>query len=629
MATQAPERHEFQAEVRQVLDIVINSLYTDREIFLRELVSNAADSLEKLRHIQLTEKEVFDDKLPLEINITTDDTAGRITIQDFGIGLTREELVQNLGTIAHSGSKAFVNAMKAAKEAGENPADASLQIIGQFGVGFYSAFMVASKVEVFTHSWRPDAEHLVWRSDGSGAYEIEPSHGERRGAKLVITLKEDYKEFAKADRVKEILRRYSSFVPFPINVNGDKLSTVQAIWTRSKSEVSEEEYTEFYKFQANAFDEPLFTLHFSADAPLAIQALLFTPKQNTERFGFGRMEPGVALYCKKVLIDPKPEGLLPDWLRFLRGVVDSADLPLNISRESMQDSALVQKLGKVIVGRYLKSLDEQAKSDPEKYKTFWKEFGSFLKEGVATDFAQRERLSKLLRYESSLEEKGKLISLADYVGRMKDGQNEIYYLYAPNRDAIENGPYLEPFKARGLEVLFLYEPVDEFVMSHLIEFEGKKLVSADTADLTLEDVSKDATGDALPKDRIEALCKWLKELLGQRAREVSASKRLVESPVVALNADKMMTPSMRRLMKLMREREGAGESEGESIQPVNLELNPRHPLIRKLDELRDSNEELAKDVAEQIFDNALIAAGFLDNPHSMVRRINKLLERVG
>ncbi len=625
MSTQPVERHEFQAEVRQVLDIVINSLYTDKEIFLRELVSNAADSLEKLRHIQLTEKEMHDAHLPLEISISTDDTAGRITIQDFGIGLTRAELVENLGTIAHSGSKAFVKALQAARDSGAD--NSPLSLIGQFGVGFYSAFMVAKQVEVHTHSYRQDAEHLVWRSDGGGSYEIEESPGQRRGAKIVITLKDDCKDFAKESRVKEILRRYSSFVPFPITVNGEKVNTIQAIWTRNKADVKEEEYTEFYKFQANAFDAPRYTLHFSADAPLAIQALLFTPQENSERFGFGRMEAGVALYCKKVLIDPKPEGLLPEWLRFLRGVVDSADLPLNISRESMQDSALVQKLSKVVVGRYLKFLDEEAKRDAEKYNDFWKVFGGFIKEGVATDFAQRERLAKLLRYESSIEEKGRLISLADYAGRMKDGQDTIYYIYAPSRGAIEHGPYLDPFKARGIEVLFLYEPADEFVMSHLHEFDGKKLVSADTADLKLDDVSKDATGEELPKERVEGLSKWLKDLLGSRVREVRASKRLVDSPVVALNADAMMTPSMRRIMKLMREREG--QAAPDDLQPVNLELNPRHPLVRKLDSLRESNEELGREVAEQLFDNAMISAGFLDNPHAMVQRLNKLLERVG
>ena len=344
------EKHSFQAEVKQVLDIVVNSLYTDKEIFIRELISNASDSLEKLRHIQLTESDIFDDKLDLEINISTDETAGTITIQDFGIGMSKEDLVENLGTIAHSGSKSFLNKIKEKGENNEN-------LIGQFGVGFYSAFMVAKEVKVYTHAWNKDEKSYLWSCDGSGDYEIEESEGQRRGAKIVISLKDDEKEFSKEERVKAVVNRFSSFVQYPINVNGEKIKTIDAIWLRNKSDITEEDYTEFYKFQANAFDEPLTKLHFSADAPIAVNALLFIPKNNPEKFGLGKIDPSVSLHCRKVLIDSKPKDLLPDWLRFLKGVIDSADLPLNISRESMQDSALVQKINKVITKRLLKFLD--------------------------------------------------------------------------------------------------------------------------------------------------------------------------------------------------------------------------------------------------------------------------------
>jgi TNF receptor-associated protein 1 len=379
MTTETPEKREFQAEVKQLLDIVTHSLYTDKEIFIRELVSNASDALEKLRYLQLTKEDVFDEGLDLEINITTDD-AGTVTIQDFGLGMTREELIENLGTIAHSGSRAFLQSLKEGADAGAN-------LIGQFGVGFYSAFMVAKEVKVFTHSWQAEGEHLLWTSDGSGSYEIEPVEGQRRGCKIVVYLKDDCKEFAKADKVKETLTRYSSFVPFPINLNGERVNTVQAIWLRNKSEISEEEYKEFYKFQANAFDEPITRLHFSADAPLAINALLFVPSENMEGMGMFRTEIGVSLYCRKVLIDDKPEGLLPEWLRFLRGVVDSEDLPLNISRETMQDSALVRKLNTVLTRRFLKHLEEDAAKRPDQYKAFYAKFGIFLKEGITADFA--------------------------------------------------------------------------------------------------------------------------------------------------------------------------------------------------------------------------------------------------
>ncbi len=621
------EKHQFQAEVRQVLDIVINSLYTDKDIFLRELVSNAADSLEKLRHIQLSAPEVFDAALPLEISIRSDEAAGTLTIQDHGIGLTRTELVENLGTIAHSGSKAFAQAMRNARESGADGAEA-LQLIGQFGVGFYSAFMVASKVELYTHSWKSEGEHLLWTSEGQGSYEILPSEGQRRGAKIVLTLKDECRDFAKEDKVRELLRRYSSFVPFPILLNGERVNTVQAIWTRSKNEITPEEYSEFYKFHADAFDEPLFTLHFNVDAPLAINALLFTPENNPERFGFMRMDPGVSLYCKRVLIDPHPKGLLPEWLRFLKGVVDSADLPLNISRESMQDSSLVKKISDVVTGRFLKFLADQAEKEPEKYAKFWKQFAQFIKEGVVSDHAQHARLGKLLRYESSLTKAGETIGLADYVGRMKDGQKELFYLYGASRAAIEAGPYVESFRAAGLEVLYLYEAADEFVMNHLREFDGKALKSGDSADLKLDDVSATASGDALPKERMDALCAWAKESLGARVRNVETSKRLVDSPALALNADSYMTPAMRRMMRTLREREG-GEDGPEDVVQANFELNAKHPLVARIDALREKRPELAKQVLEQLFDVSLMSAGMLDSPQDMLKRMTRLLGELG
>src|SRR3954469_9504827 len=399
MSTATPQKFEFQAEIKQLLDIVIHSLYTEKEIFVRELVSNASDALEKLRHLQLTEKEIYDDHLELEINVTTDDKAKTITIQDFGVGMTREELVENLGTIAHSGSKAFLKAL------GEGGAKNS-NLIGQFGVGFYSAFMVAKSVKVYTHSWKANEPGQLWESDGSGSYSIEESDGQRRGAKIVIELKDDCGDYAQDWKIKEILERYSAFVSFPINLNGKRVNTVQALWLRNKNEIKDEEYTEFYKFQAHAYDEPLLRLHFSADAPLSINALLFVPQENTERLGFARFEPAVALYCRKVLIDAAPKDLLPEWLRFLKGVVDSEDLPLNISRETMQDKALVDKLNKVITKRLLKFLEDEAKNRPDAFQEFYQEFGVFLKEGAAIDFTHKESLLKLLRFESSLTEKG-------------------------------------------------------------------------------------------------------------------------------------------------------------------------------------------------------------------------------
>lgn len=611
--TQTQQTFEFQAEIKQLLDIVIHSLYTEKEIFVRELVSNASDALEKLRHLQLTQKEIFDDRLELEINLTTDDKAKTLTIQDFGVGMTRAELVENLGTIAHSGSKAFLKAL------GENE-QKNAGLIGQFGVGFYAAFMVAKKVRVYSRSWRKDEPGQLWTSDGSGSYSIEPSEGERRGTKIVIELKDDCSEFSQEWRIKEVLERYSAFVSFPINLNGKRINTVQALWLRGKNEIKDEEYTEFYKFQAHAHDEPRLRLHFSADAPLAINALLFVPKENTEKLGLARLEPAVALYCRKVLIDAKPKDLLPEWLRFLKGVVDSEDLPLNISRETMQDRSLIEKLNKVITKRFLKFLEEEAKNRPEGYDEFYKEFGVFLKEGAALDFTHKEQLVKLLRFESSLTEKGKTTSLADYVGRITGDQKEIYYLIGPSRAAIEAGPYLEGFKARNLEVLFCYEAVDEYVMNHVREYDGKKLTAADHADVKLSDLPQ--AGEALSAEETKALVGFLKDNLGERVAEVKASDRLVDSPALALNADKFMSPHLRRMMKAMH-REGA-----DAPLRVNLEINPRHAVIRRLAATAQSDPEKAKLIGAQILDNALISAGLLDDATQMVQRLYKLLETV-
>jgi molecular chaperone HtpG len=611
-----PQQFEFQAEVRQLLDIVIHSLYTEKEIFVRELVSNASDALEKLRHLQFTEKEIFDDRLPLEINLTSDDAAKTFTIQDFGVGMTQAELIENLGTIAHSGSKAFLKALSESEAKGAS-------LIGQFGVGFYSVFMVAKRVRVFAHSWRPAEPGHVWESDGSGSYTIEEAEGQRRGCKIVVELKDECSEFSLASKIEGILKRYSSFVQFPINLNGKRVNTIQALWLRNKNEIKDEEYTQFYKFQANAFDAPRLRLHFSADAPLAINALLFVPEESPERFGLIRAEPAVALYCRKILIDPHPKDLLPEWLRFLKGVVDSEDLPLNISREMAQDRALIAKLGRVLTRRFLKSLEEEAKDRPDGYKEFYRRFGVYLKEGAALDETYQKDLMKLLRYESSLTAKGELTSFADYVSRLKDGQKEIYFLVGPNRDVIEAGPYLEGFRARNLEVLFCYETVDEYVMSHVHKFDGKRLIAADHADVKLDDLPTPTGADALTEEQAKALAVWLKETLGDRVAEVKASGRLVDSPALALNADKLMPPHMRRLMKAMKV-EGA-----EDTPPrVELHFNPRHAVIKHLMAVRDAKPDVAKLMAEQVLDNALIAAGLLDDPQKMVARIYKLLESV-
>ncbi len=605
------EHQSFQAEVRQLLDIVIHSLYTDREIFTRELVSNASDALEKLKLLQLTESDIYEPEQPLQIEITTDEENRQLIIADRGIGMTREELVQNLGTIAHSGTKAFLQNMK---EKGTQNGG----MIGQFGVGFYSVFMVADRVDVFTHSWRTGEPSLRWSSDGREGYEIEEVESQSRGARMVIHLKEEYAEYAKESRIKDLLNKYSNFVAFPILLNGERVNQVEALWLKAKGEVSDKEYEDFYQFTAKAWDKPRFTMHFTADAPLDIHALLFLPEENQERFGFGAVQPGVALYCKRVLIDPQPEGLLPEWLRFVRGVIDSADLPLNISRESMQDSALVKKLGQVVTKRLLKFLEKKASDDPEPYRDFYQGFSRFIKEGIVSSHEHREALAGLLRFESSMTEGDSLSSFDDYIARMKDGQSDIYYLAGTSRAVMESGPYLEAFKARGLEVAYFTEGVDEFVFESLGNYRDKKLVRADQADIELEETALE--GESMAASDVEALQSWWKESMGEQLKEVKTGMRLIGSPVVALVPEDSPNPQMRAMMKAMGQ-------EIPSVKPV-LEINPRHPLVKKLASLRTEKPEIAGLVAQQLVDQAMLSAGLVEHPQQLASRMNEILEKI-
>lgn len=615
--------HEFQAETRKVLDIVINSLYTERDIFLRELISNSADALEKFRHHSLVEQIEFDAHVPLEITINGDDKNHTLTISDSGIGMTREEVETNLGTIAHSGSGQFWEQLAEA-------AQKDVNLIGQFGVGFYSAFMAAKKVVVQTRSW-DGSEGCEWESDGGGTYTIKPCEGLHRGTKIIIELKDDAQQYATKFAIERIIKQYSSFVSFPILVEGEKINTIQAIWTRSKNEITEEEYTEFYKFIGNAVDDPQYRLHFSADAPLAINALIYVPSENFEIMGMGRTQPGVNLYCQKVLIDQHSENILPEWLRFLKGVVDSEDLPLNISRQALQDNALVFKLRKVLTKRFIKYLKEEAKNNPETYAAFWKNFGIFIKEGVTTDFEYREQLGELLLFDSSKSENGSLTSLADYVGRMKEGQDKIYYINGPSRQALEMGPYVEMFNKRSIEIIYTLEPIDDFVLNHLGEFDGKKLVSADRADLKLpesttpddKEAEEQEQGEKLETDQVTSLCTWLKEVLGDRINEALPSDRLVDSPAMIVSSDGYLTSSMERVLQASAQEEQMAMS-----GKKNMEINTRSSLIKKLSALRTSDADLAGDVAEQIFDNAMIQAGLLVDSQKMVSRNYRILEKM-
>ena len=612
------KKHKFKAEVQQLLDILIYSLYTNKEVFVRELVSNAADALEKVRFLQASGAEVHDPDVELVISITTDEEARTITIADTGIGMSREELVENLGMIAHSGSKAFLEQLAEAKgKEKDQEADASL--IGRFGVGFYSTFMVGEKVTVETRSADPDGSSWRWTSTGDGTYETEAIKDDLpRGTRIVVSLTEAQSEFARQTTIATIVKRYSNFVPFPINLNGERLNTVEAIWARDARGIKADEYEEFYRLIGHDFEAPMYRLHFSADAPLAIRALLFVPKRNLEAPGMSRGETQVHLYSSKILIDSAPKELLPEWMRFVKGVVDSEDLPLSLSRESMQDSALMAKLKKVMSKRFVRMLLEKAKKDAEQYDEFFKTFGRFIKEGVASDPVNKEALGKLLRFESSATEAGKTTSLADYVSRLPEEQTEVYYISAPNREAAEGSPYYEAFRVKSQEVLFFYDPWDEFIADHLMEFDGKRIVAAEKAEI---EVDAPAKKEGLSESEGEELTRWIKETLGDNVNEVRVSKRLVDSPAVIVDGDKFMTASMRRMMKSM-DPDGGGPPD-----KFDLEINPGHNMIVQLNKKRVDDEDLAAKVTEQIFDNCRAAAGLLEDPRAMIQRMNELLER--
>ena len=617
--TEKTTTHEFQAETKKLLDIVINSLYTERDVFIRELISNGADALEKYRHESLTAENTFDEHVPLEISIDLNEEKKQLTITDTGVGMTREELASNLGTIAHSGSNTFLTELAEAVRK-------DVSLIGQFGVGFYSAFMAGAKVTVQSRSW-DGSEGNEWVSDGTGSFSITECPGLHRGTKIIVDLKEDCAEYAKKFKVESIIKQYSAFVPFPIKLDGETVNTVQALWTRNKNEIQDEEYNEFYKFIGNALDEPSYRLHFSADAPLAINALLFVPKENFEIMGFGRVSPGVNLYCQRILIDQNSENILPEWLRFLKGVVDSEDLPLNISRQALQDNALVVKLRKVITKRFLKFLDEEAKKDEEKYLEFWKTFGIYLKEGLTSDFEFQKELGKLIRFESSKSKDGTPIGLADYVLRMSPDQEEIYYINGPSRAAIEAGPYIEMFRRKDIEILYTMEPIDDFVLSHLAEFDGKKLVSADRADLSLKGGNESADDEQKEREeklddkKSKDLVEWLKKTLGDKVADVSVSTRLVDLPAMIVNPDGFMTSSMERVMAAGRHEKGAAHE----ISKKNLEINTASDLIVKLSDLISEDAVFAAEVASQIYDNAMIQAGLTVDPLEMVERNYRIL----
>ncbi|EDO45666.1 predicted protein, partial [Nematostella vectensis] len=602
-----PKRQEFQAETKQLLDIVAKSLYSEKEVFIREVISNASDALEKVRHFFLTGKDVSETETSLEIMIETDQEAGTFTIQDNGVGMTEEELMDHLGVIAKSGSKVFMEKLKnEARSSHEN-------IIGQFGVGFYSTFMVADKVDVYTKSYQPNSQGYFWTSDGSGSYEYAEANGVARGTKLVLHLKEDCKRFAMKTAVEDIVQRYSNFVGFPIYLNGVCINTIQPLWTLEPRDISKEQHDEFYQFLSKGYDKPRYYLHYKTDAPLNIRSIFYFPETLPQMFNMQQMESGISLYSRRVLIQAKAEKVLPRWLRFIRGVVDSEDIPLNLSRELLQDSALIKKLSNVLSARLVKFLQEQARKDRVKYEKFFKDCGIFIREGVVTteDEEQKEEIAKLLLFESSNEKPGTLTNLPAYVSRMKPTQKKVYYLCAPSRDLAETSPYYETLKQNDVEVLFSYNEQDDVVLHYLRKYENKAVISAENFLSEAEDTkpkNEPEVEDVTPEEGKD-LAGWMSSILGPtRVVGVKVSKRLANTnhPAMITVPDMVAAKHWLKLIKTEHNKE-VENMKYQIIQPT-LEINPKHDLIKRLEKARGSNTELATLITNQMYDNALIAA---------------------
>ncbi|WP_461834777.1 molecular chaperone HtpG, partial [Desulfothermus sp.] len=500
------EIFEFQAETKKLLDIIINSIYTNKEIFLRELISNASDALDKVRFKLTQGEDVYQKELPLEIRIITDDKNKMLIVKDTGIGMTKEEIISNLGTIAKSGTEEFLKQASSEK-------DQTQDIIGKFGVGFYSVFMVAKEVEVKSRSYDPKAKPVIWKSDGMGGFEVQDLDEDlSRGTEIRVYLKDDSTYFLGKETLKSIIKTHSNFIAFPIYVDGEKVNTIPALWKEPKFKIKKEQYNEFYKFLTHDPEDPLDYLHISVDAPVQFSSIVFIPKKSTVVFETYTDNYGLDLYVNRVLIQKKNKELIPNYLGFLKGVVDSSDLPLNLSRETIQENRVIQKINSTITKQVLKKLEDIAQNDKDKYNTFWKEHGKIFKLGY-TDFQNREQFSKLIRFNSSrVEDENEVISLDEYISNMKEDQDEIYYISGNDRKSIENSPYLEPFKEAEIEVLYLYEPIDEFILQAISEYKGKKFKPVEHADINkIKKEKKEEQGKDLTE--IQNLIKLMKDVL--------------------------------------------------------------------------------------------------------------------
>jgi molecular chaperone HtpG len=624
----APETLGFQAEVKQLLHLMIHSLYSNKEIFLRELVSNASDACDKLRFEALDQPDLMSGDTDLHVRVGFDKAARTITISDNGVGMSRDEAVSNLGTIARSGTKEFFSRLT-----GDKQKDA--QLIGQFGVGFYSSFIIADKVSVTTRRAGLPADQAVqWVSDGQGEFSIAATTKEGRGTEVVLHLRADEDEFLSGWKLREVLRRYSDHISLPVEMlkeewdektsemkttgEWEAINQASALWTRNKSDITEEQYKEFYKHVSHDFEDPLAWTHNRVEGRSEYTQLLFVPKRAPFDMFERDAKRGVKLYVKRVFIMDDVEQLLPSYLRFVRGVIDSADLPLNVSREILQESRDVRTIREGSTKRILSLLEDMAENKPEDYATFWKEFGVVLKEGTGEDQTNLERIAKLLRFASThTASDAQIVSLADYVSRMKEGQDKIYYVTAESYNAANTSPHLEIFRKKGIEVLLLSDRVDEWMLSHLREFDGKQMTSVAKGGLDLAELADEAEKKQQTEvaEAFKPLVARLQESLKARVKEVRVSNRLVDSPACVVVDQNEMSPHLQRLLK------SAGQ-DAPNVLPV-LEINPDHALVKRIQEAQDDQ---FNDWSEVLLDQALLADGSqLSDPVGFVKRLNGLL----
>ncbi|EMH0746702.1 molecular chaperone HtpG [Proteus mirabilis] len=625
MSMKDQETRGFQSEVKQLLQLMIHSLYSNKEIFLRELISNASDAADKLRFRALSDAALYENEGELHVRIATDKEKRTLTISDNGIGMTRDEVIDNLGTIAKSGTKAFLESI------GQDQAKDS-QLIGQFGVGFYSAFIVADKVTVRTRAaGQPADKGVFWESQGEGDYTVADIEKADRGTEITLHLREGEYEYLDDWRLRSIISKYSDHISLPVEietkneedgtVTWEKINKAQALWTRNKSEISDDEYKEFYKHLSHDFADPLCWAHNRVEGKQEYTSLLYVPSKAPWDLWNREHQHGLKLYVQRVFIMDEAEQFMPNYLRFIRGLVDSNDLPLNVSREILQDSSVTRNLRSALTKRALQMLQKLADNNPEEYQTFWKEFGLVLKEGPAEDHANIEAIAKLLRFASTHNDSdAQTVSLADYVSRMVEGQDKIYYITADSYAAAKNSPHLELFRKKGIEVLLLSDRIDEWMMNYLTEFDGKSFQSVSKADESLDklaDEEKQAQQEETDK-QLAPFVERVKTLLGDKVKEVKLTHRLTDTPaIVTTGADEMST----QMAKLFA-------AAGQQVPEVkyNFELNPNHPLVKQTAELTDETQ--FADWINLLLDQALFAErGTLEDPNQFIRLVNQLLAK--